>query len=220
MLSLGIRYLTGWAVASDVDNRGRAEWPPHPSRVFMALAAAHFETGEDPDERAALEWLEQQAAPEIKAPEYNERAAITQFVPVNDVAGPSTAPIHSALGFSRKRQPREFAKAWIDDDSVFLSWPEVDAGQHFSAFQRLCEKVTRIGHSASLVQMWASKEKPGVPANWLPDETRCTERFRVAFPGTLRYFERRFNRQEVDTYFELTAAARDGSDRSGRERPS
>src|ERR1041385_6458791 len=214
MLTLGIRYLTGCVVASDVDNRSRVEWPPHPGRVFMALAAAHFQAGEDPVERAALEWLEQQTAPQIKAAAYDERAAITQFVPVNDVAGPATAPIPSALGFSRKRQPREFAKAWIDEERMFLHWPEAEPGQHFSSLERLCEKVTRIGHSASLVQIWASTEAPGVPADWLPDETRAAKRFRVASPGTLQYLERQFNRREVDAYFELMAAAGDASDRN------
>ena len=43
-LSLVIEYLTGYAVATDAANREQAEWPPHPARVFMALAAAHFET--------------------------------------------------------------------------------------------------------------------------------------------------------------------------------
>jgi CRISPR-associated protein Csb2 len=213
MLTLGIRYLTGCMVASDVDNRSRVEWPSHPGRVFMALAAAHFQTGEDPTERAALEWLEQEVAPQIYAPAHNERAAVTQFVPVNDLAGPATAPIQSALGFSRKRQPREFAKAWIDDESMFLHWPEAEPGRHFSSLERLCGKVTRIGHSASLVQMWASKEAPDVAANWLPDETRATGRFRVAGAGTVQYLERQFNRQQVDTYFELVAGAVDGSDR-------
>ena len=165
MLTLGIRYLTGCAVASDADNRGRAEWPPHPGRVFMALAAAHFQSGEDPEERAALEWLEQEPAPEIGAPDCDERAAVTQFVPVNDVAGPATAPIQSASGFSRKRQPREFARAWVEDESVFLHWPEAEAGAHFDPLERLCAKVTRIGHSASLVQMWASRGAPNPPAN-------------------------------------------------------
>ena len=42
MLALGIRCLTGYAVATDVSNREQAEWPPHPARVFMALAAAYF----------------------------------------------------------------------------------------------------------------------------------------------------------------------------------
>jgi CRISPR-associated protein Csb2 len=212
MLTLGVRYLTGCAVASDVDNRSRVEWPPHPGRVFMALAAAHFQTGENPAERTALEWLEQQMAPQIKAPSYNERAVVTQFVPVNDVAGPATAPIQSALGFSRKRQPRGFAKAWINAETMFLHWPDADPVQHFSSLEKLCEKVTRIGHSASLVQMWASNEAPDTPANWLPGETHGTERFRVAGPGTLRYLERRFNRQEVDTYYDLMAAASDDSD--------
>lgn len=96
---------------------------------------------------------------------------------------------------------------------MFLHWPESDPGEHFSCLERVCGKVTRIGHSASLVQMWASTEPPDMPANWLPDEIRATERFRVAGPGTLRYLEQRFNRQEVDTYFELMAAAGDGSDR-------
>ena len=213
MLTLGIRYLTGCAVASDVDNRSRFEWPPHPGRVFMALAAAHFQTGEDPAERAALEWLEQQTAPEIKAPEYDERAAVTQFVPVNDVAGPATATIQSAPGFSRKRQPREFAKARIGDDSVFLHWPQAEPGQHFDSLERLCGKVTRIGHSTSLVQMWALNVAPEMPANWVPDETRASQRFRVVGPGTLGYLERQFNRKEVDSYFDLMAAAADGSDK-------
>ena len=41
MFSLGIRYLCGWAMATHPSERDRPEWPPHPDRVFMALAAAH-----------------------------------------------------------------------------------------------------------------------------------------------------------------------------------
>ena len=44
MLVVGIRYLNGWVMATHPTNREVAEWPPHPDRVFMALAAAHFET--------------------------------------------------------------------------------------------------------------------------------------------------------------------------------
>ena len=208
MLTLGIQYLTGCAVASDVADRSHVEWPPHPGRVFMALAAAHFQTGEDPEERAALEWLERELAPQINAPGYDERAAVTQFVPVNDVSGPATAPIQSALGFARKRQPREFARAWINGEGVYLHWPDAQPGKRFPALEKLCGKVTRIGHSASLVQMWASQEALDVPANWLPDETRATARFRVPGPGLLQYLERQFNARETDAYFELLTAAR------------
>jgi CRISPR-associated protein Csb2 len=195
MLTLGIRYLTGCAVASDVDYRSHVEWPPHPGRVFMALAAAHFQTGEDPEERAALEWLQGELAPQISASACDQRAAVTQFVPVNDVPGGSIAPIQSAPGLTRKRQPREFAKAWIRDESVCLHWPHAQPGGHFAAIERLCAKVTRIGHSASLVQVWASDEGPHAPANWLPDEARATVRFRVPASGLLEHLERQFNRR-------------------------
>ncbi len=43
-LTIGWEYLTGYAVATDPNTRERAEWPPHPARVFMAMAAAWFET--------------------------------------------------------------------------------------------------------------------------------------------------------------------------------
>ena len=76
------------------------EWPPHPGRVFMALAAAHFQTGGAASERAALEWLEQQNAPGLVASDSESRAVVTHFVPVNDKAGPSKALLQSGAPFS------------------------------------------------------------------------------------------------------------------------
>ena len=64
-LTIGWEYLTGYCVATDPASRQRAEWPPHPGRVFMALAAAWFETGEDADEGNALRWLENLGDPEM-----------------------------------------------------------------------------------------------------------------------------------------------------------
>src|SRR5690606_10083944 len=89
MLTLGIRYLNGFVAAAEPDNMERAEWPPHPGRVFMALAAAHFQTGANPEERSALLWLEgaerggEISTPAIVAPEALQRQTVTQFVPVN-----------------------------------------------------------------------------------------------------------------------------------------
>jgi CRISPR-associated protein Csb2 len=218
MLALGIRYLTGCVVAGDVADRRHVEWPPHPARIFMALAAAHFQTGEDPAERAALEWLQESPTPpQIHAPRHVERAVVTHYVPVNDKAGPSSAPIQSAVGLTRERQPRGFASAWLEEEIVYLLWPEADATAHFAALDSLCAKVTRIGHSASLVQMWASQEAPEKQANWVPDEAHATERFRVAGPDSLLYLERQFNARETDEYFRLNAAAADATDK-GRQR--
>ena len=85
MLAIEVALLTGRYVATAADERGRAEWPPHPARLFSALVAAYFEAL-DPaaDERAALEWLERQGPPEITAPEAAARVVVTVFVPVND----------------------------------------------------------------------------------------------------------------------------------------
>ncbi len=87
MFALEITLLTGRYVATSFDDRGRAEWPPHPARLFSALCATHFEALEPPvAEREALAWLERQGAPEITAPEASAREVVTVFVPVNDTS--------------------------------------------------------------------------------------------------------------------------------------
>jgi CRISPR-associated protein Csb2 len=179
MLAFGIRYLNGFVAAAEPDNMERAEWPPHPGRVFMALAAAHFQTGTDPAERAALLWLEgaerggEITAPEIAASDEMSRAIITHYVPVNDKAGPSKALLHS-LPLTRDRQDRVFARAWLEDDRVYMHWPDLDPhAEHRKALASLCSKVTRIGHSSSLVQMWlAEPDEIGEP-NWVPDNAHA-----------------------------------------------
>ena len=112
MFALAIRYLNGWSIAaSDGARKEQAEWPPHPDRVFMALAAAWFETGEDGEEARALRWLEEPEAtqgepatpyvkegevlrwlqalppPAVAASEAAYRTIVTSYVPVNDDGG-------------------------------------------------------------------------------------------------------------------------------------
>ncbi len=85
MLALGIEFLTGRYVATAYNDRRRAEWPPHPARIFSALIATHFEDPErDPRERDALLWLERQSPPEIHGTEARARDVVDVFVPVND----------------------------------------------------------------------------------------------------------------------------------------
>ena len=68
MFALCINYLNGWVMAAvDGARKERAEWPPHPDRVFMAMSAAWFETGQVDREKDALEWLEKLPPPEIAA---------------------------------------------------------------------------------------------------------------------------------------------------------
>ena len=190
MFALGIRYLNGFVVASEPDSRDRPEWPPHPGRVFMALAAAHFQTDGDPAEGDALRWLEAlPQAPTIRAPEARAGAVVTHYVPVNDKAirqkkkkGDRPPPgLQSAPGVLRVRNARTLARVVLDDEIVYLSWAKADPSESIRhALHSLCANVTRIGHSSSLVQMWvAAPDEVGEP-NWLPDDDRATVQLRLA----------------------------------------
>lgn len=223
MLAFGIRYLNGFVAASEPDNLERAEWPPHPARVFMALAAAHFQTGADPDERAALLWLDgtdrggEISAPTIAAPEGTRRDIVSQFVPVNDKAiwkkDPAKPkkkpppPLQSATGIMRERQPRVFPRVWLDNETVYLMWPSLNLPEHHrDALVRLCSKVNRIGHSSSLVQMWIAEPDEASEPNWVPDEERALTHLRIPGPGTLDYLERLYNAKAMEDYGELKVA--------------
>ncbi len=201
-LTIGWEYLTGCCVATDPASRQRAEWPPHPGRVFMALAAAYFETGEDKAEGQALRWLEKLGDPEMMVPRRDsvfQRTVINVFVPVNDSAGPSSALLQSAP-ITRSKQPRTFPSVWVGDAPCFLHWPHADTTGvelHRSALDQLCGKVTRIGHSSSLVRMWVAEEVPSPQPteSWVPDENLVDLHTRRFSEGTLDLLDRQFNRR-------------------------
>ena len=126
MFAIGIRFLCGWSMATHPANRSQPEWPPHPDRVFMALAAAHFETERDPSERSALEWLEGLQPPSIRASDYEPRKTVTTFVPVNDTASPI-----KRFGQNRKA---------LDGSAIDTAWkrPSTPAVSSCSSPQRVC----------------------------------------------------------------------------------
>jgi CRISPR-associated protein Csb2 len=194
MIALGIRYLTRYAVATNL-SRQQAEWPPHPGRVFMALAAAHFETGADPTERAALEWLEAAPAPALRASEADERSMVRAYVPVNDVHG-------GIIG--RPRQDRTFPRTRPHHDCVFLIWPTDPLPEMRACLERVCAKVTRVGHSMSAVQMWIVPKGAEPEPNWLPGTHLRDARLRVPSPGTLRQLETAFNAEAIQEYDRLS----------------
>lgn len=161
-------------------------------------------------------------APCIVAPDATQRAVVTQFVPVNDRNDGYTIKDKKVvvfqevgqIGLRRERRDRTFARAWLNDDTVYMAWPDVRPDESIrNALEKLCAKVTRIGHSSSLVQMWiANEDEVGTP-NWVPDEDRALIRLRVAHPGTLEYLEHRFNGEAVERFATLRALAEDASDR-------
>ena len=193
MLTLGIRYLTRYVAATNLSN-SRVEWPPHPGRVFMALAAAHFESGGDPAERVALEWLERAGPPALKASDIDERSPVRAYVPVNDT--------HGGIG-KRPRQDRSFPRGRLHDEFVYLVWNVAPDASTVDALNGLCRKVTRVGHSTSAVQMWAQTDATVPEANWLPEDTAQDARLRIAGGGTLQRLELEFNGVAMEAYDQL-----------------
>jgi len=224
MFALGLRYLMGWAMAAaDGQEKQIAEWPPHPDRVFMALAAAWFETGEDPDQGAALRWLEALPAPCLTASDASQRQSgrlagpVVSYVPVNDSAlGKKMPDTHElkklkdagldVLPEYRSRQPRSFPVAIPESPDVFLIWPDAKAGEHLAALRDLCTTVTHVGHSASLVQMWLEPEPP--PVTWQPGEGAIAHRLRAGYPGRLDHLRDRMNRYSCIAWRDLQDAIR------------
>ncbi len=205
MIVLGIRYLTKYAVATNLA-RQRAEWPPHPGRVFMAMAAAHFENGADPAERAALEWVEAAPAPALRASDADERTTVRAYVPVNDVHGGIV---------KRPRQDRAFPRTRPHDDCAYLIWAAEPAGETRAALDRLCRKVTRVGHSMSAVQMWVIPKGEEPEPNWIPGTAQPDVHLRIATAGTLRSLEAAFNGEAIQRHEALMEA---GAAARGREK--
>ena len=217
---LGIRYLNGWAMtAADGAKREIPEWPPHPDRVFMALAAAWFETGQNAAEGEALRWLETLPAPGIEASGAERRLAPNSnrppksFVPVNDTARGRKVPESSNLsklkdaGLAllpehRGRQEKGFPVALPHRDCAYLVWHDIEPGSHREALANLARKVTRIGHSASFAQVWLEEQPPS--PNWVPVDGIATHRLRVFGSGRLAYLEERANFAAVLAHAELT----------------
>lgn len=179
MLALRVEYLTGRSVATAFNDRRRAEWPPHPARLFSALVAAWADADEQSQpERAALEWLEQQEPPAIHVSRADERRAVQVFVPVNDVA---------AAPERRTRQPRYFPSVTPHDPVVHFLWAAELPPSHRHALETLLSRMTRLGHSSSLVSCLLAAEAPS--PNLVPDPAG-EEILRTVAPGQVAALER------------------------------
>lgn len=255
MLAIEVELLTGRYAATAHNDRGRAEWPPHPARFFSALVSALYDRDHvDPNEREALLWLEQQSAPSLRVdPEskVGRRQVHDVYVPVNDVtlgldaeirraeeaaqplrdtfvsaeraveeaqkrlqaieselsgqpmkaadkkqalkdpkeklaalkkalteakkprdnaekrlsaamsapqvidASPSDKALATAIALMperRTRQVRTFPVVIPETTTFAFLWRDADPSAHRAALERLCARVTRLGHSSSLVR--------------------------------------------------------------------
>jgi CRISPR-associated protein Csb2 len=199
VLALAVEFLTGRYVASAFDDRDAPEWPPHPARLFSALAAALAETGGNPGERSALEWLERQAPPAVAFGERWPRETCVSYVPVNDSAAPvqkvpkGGLKVHPVVGegfpLGRLRQPRAFPSVTVYPPVIHFIWIDAEPpGTIAEALARLAAKVTYLGHSSSLVSVRVGQSSP--PPSLIPVREGVGEVvLRVSVPGQLSALE-------------------------------
>ncbi len=191
MLALEVEFLTGRCVATDREDRSAAEWPPHPVRLFAALAAAHFERKVDPAgetvdetvERAALDWLEGQPEPKLTVPPAFERTRISVFVPVND-SNDSKARIGEGYDLFRSRQGRFFPTVIPDPPVLHYVW-NADPTEHRAALERLAAEVTYLGHSSSLVRVAVTDSHPAATLRPAVGRETAKQFLRVPVRGRL-----------------------------------
>lgn len=218
MWSINVKFLRGVCVATSTGQWDESEWPPHPARLFMAMAAAYFETrtieqehGEqDHNQRAALLWLEQQAAPRIIASEAVEREPVTVFVPVND-----STRADQLFAESRSRQPRYFPTRIPDHDVVYFVFDgDLDAS-HVDSIKSIAGEVVRVGHSSSLTQVWIDEDF-SIPTDklddgelniWSPADFKGSgQPLRTFTDGMLDGLEAAYNQQAIEQYASLQVA--------------
>lgn len=182
MFAFEVEYLMGRVISSRHDDRKTVEWPPHPTRLFSALVAAHKECELGDAAHRALEWLENLPSPEIMAKPSSDgkyrRDVHDVFVPVNDIAG---------IPERRSRQMRWFPAFTPEEPKVVFIWPDADPLEHCTALQKVAENVTYLGHSMSPVRVAVTDVPP--PATLVPDSSGELL-LRVPVPGRLTHLER------------------------------
>jgi CRISPR-associated protein Csb2 len=173
MLTITCEYLAPAVFARAIGIDDAAEWPPHPARLFSALAAGWGDGGERVEEREALLALERLPPPEVVATGApGRRDTVTVYVPVNDAAsrgrGVEPAPGGIAvLPDRRPRKPRTFPAVVVTgaDSVVRYEWPAIVwPDDRVDVLQAIAQRVGYLGHSTALVRVHVSDSRAGEAA--------------------------------------------------------
>jgi CRISPR-associated protein Csb2 len=176
VFAIEVEYLLGRSFAGDFKYRARSEWPPHPGRLFSALAAAYFENGANFREKTALEWLEVQKPPHIHAGEAGEGETPMGFVPTNY---PGDGP-----PVIRRKQPRFFPAQGPSEAVVHFVWRDAEPEPELAeALDRLASRTGYLGKACSVVRMRVTDTAP--EPNYAP-ESGGEDVLRVPSKGRLQ----------------------------------
>ena len=182
-ISISVRLRHGRYDAGG-DRPSDAEWPPHPARVFCALAA----TAAGDAAWAALRWLEAHPAPEIWAdPAGRVRTGRAAAYVVENAVDPRGGNL-SWPGRDNGMRTRSFA---VPATALFaVVWPQADPPPGvLDQLRALARMVPYVGRSTSLAEVSVSPGVPGVPGGRVVYEAvqlgdpRGAWQIRVPYPG-------------------------------------
>jgi len=164
--------------------------------------------------RCALKWLEQQswidqtvAGPHLWFSEAAERLAPDVYMPSNP--HPTETPggpldtgdektrrkkrkaVLGLLPVHRHRSGLPIPSVAPDEPVVYFIWPDADPSGHISVLRQICEQVTYLGRSRSLVRV-SIEENPPAPTH-APDALGQLQ-LRVPGPGRLDYLIEKYSR--------------------------
>lgn len=222
MLAIEVEYLTGVAFAAN-QSGDAPDWPPQPDRLFSALVASWAARGEQPQERRALEWLEERAPPDIQCGKAEARKVVEVYVPPNDYETPwpddrsdpawlAALKAGKALGaphrkdrqrqlglvpaFRVNRQPRRFPAAIPHSPLVRFLWAEEPEQPVLEALDSLARDTSYLGHSASLVRCRAMTLETAPEMAPEMVDTAVRRPLRRVYHGRLAELERAFGKGE------------------------
>ncbi|WP_026341526.1 type I-G CRISPR-associated protein Csb2 [Actinomadura atramentaria] len=142
-LVIDVRLLQG-RYEAEVDG-GRGEWPPHPARMFCALASVAHEPGE----QEALRWLETLPAPQVWAPDTVAESRASEYVVTNKT---SKGGSHHWPG--RTTILRSRTSVTPAADGFAFVWPDLEpVTEMVQQLDKLAWKVPYLGRSSCSVAL-------------------------------------------------------------------
>ena len=187
-LAIDIELLTGTYEAGLGDER--AEWPPHPARLFCALAAQARSEGE----REALRWLERQGAPEVLAPEASA-SVLRGYVPTNAIERRRTGGAYLARTNGGRAWPRALPAA----PGFRFAWDEATPDSAtLERLRALAARIAYVGRPAGMVLARVStgaSPAPGGLRRFVPTP-EGPHLLRIPYPGYLDALTAAFEAEE------------------------
>lgn len=217
MLTLRVEYLTGVCMATRHNDPSRStpEWPPHPDRLYSALVAAAAEPKDaDDDEarayipnaaRCALRWLAEQGAPRLAVSEARWRLAPDVHMPSNPHENEvwqkpkkgkprlpqKTFNLKSLLPVHRRKAALPIPAVVPDEPVAYFIWPSAEPKGHLEVLRGICQRVTYLGRSRSLVRVSMVHDPP--QPTYVPDPLGQVQ-LRVPVPDRLDYLVDKYKR--------------------------